>query len=366
MPVTQVGDHETSKLQPDHVYVIAPDRKLEITDTAVGASNFEQPRGQRTAIDLFFRSLAAAGAFGHREPDGGDQRAEAVPERGSAHLGVAGTSTMQGGLDQVLPAAIELHAADFGIIQLVDAAADAPRLRIVAQPGFSEAFIRRFTSMGVEDDSSCARALRLRRIVQVPDVAADPAGARWRDVAEEAGYRATQSTPLVGRDNEIVGVLSVYFREPHVFAERDQQLGVVLGQQAAGLIQGRAQQESLRTLNEALRMRTAELEPDVRAGGARAGRLDGLQRGGGARPGCRAPSTVVFADVSMPGMTGSELARRLRREFPAGVMTLVAVTGHNSSHPKVLDGDFDRHMLKPVTVDSVAALLGSLARGQDS
>lgn len=38
--------------------MIAPDRKLEITDTSVSASGFEQPHGQRRAIDLFFRSLA--------------------------------------------------------------------------------------------------------------------------------------------------------------------------------------------------------------------------------------------------------------------------------------------------------------------
>jgi two-component system, chemotaxis family, CheB/CheR fusion protein len=59
MPVTQVGDHDKVDLAPDHVYVIAPNRKLEITDTVIGASRFEQPRGQRAAIDLFFRSLAA-------------------------------------------------------------------------------------------------------------------------------------------------------------------------------------------------------------------------------------------------------------------------------------------------------------------
>ena len=58
MPVIQVADNERAKLEADHVYVIAPDRKLEITDTSVGASSFKQPRGQRTAIDLFFRSLA--------------------------------------------------------------------------------------------------------------------------------------------------------------------------------------------------------------------------------------------------------------------------------------------------------------------
>jgi len=60
MQLVQVGDHEQEALQPNQVYVIAPDRKLEVTDASVGASRFEQPRGQRAAIDLFFRSLAAS------------------------------------------------------------------------------------------------------------------------------------------------------------------------------------------------------------------------------------------------------------------------------------------------------------------
>ena len=60
MPVRQVGDHDKVKLEKNHVYVIAPDRKLEISDTSVGASQFEQGRGHRAAIDLFFRSLAAS------------------------------------------------------------------------------------------------------------------------------------------------------------------------------------------------------------------------------------------------------------------------------------------------------------------
>ncbi len=60
MPVTQVGDHDRATLEGNHVYVIAPDRRLEITDTSVGAASFEQVRGQRAAIDLFFRSLASA------------------------------------------------------------------------------------------------------------------------------------------------------------------------------------------------------------------------------------------------------------------------------------------------------------------
>ncbi|HVW69102.1 MAG TPA: CheR family methyltransferase, partial [Steroidobacteraceae bacterium] len=64
MPVVQVGDHEVAALRPDHVYVIAPDRKLIVTDTSVGAEPFDQPRGHRMAIDLLFRSIAEAGGDG--------------------------------------------------------------------------------------------------------------------------------------------------------------------------------------------------------------------------------------------------------------------------------------------------------------
>ena len=56
MPVKQVDQPE--RLQADHVYVIPPDRRLSITNHEIAASEFVEPRGQRNAIDLFFRSLA--------------------------------------------------------------------------------------------------------------------------------------------------------------------------------------------------------------------------------------------------------------------------------------------------------------------
>ena len=56
----QVGDHESATLYATHGYIIALDRKLEITDTPVGASKFEQARGQRPTMDFFFCSLTAS------------------------------------------------------------------------------------------------------------------------------------------------------------------------------------------------------------------------------------------------------------------------------------------------------------------
>ena len=56
MPVMQVED--TTRLKADHVYMIAPNRQLRIADHMISAPAFEEPRGQRAPIDLFFRSLA--------------------------------------------------------------------------------------------------------------------------------------------------------------------------------------------------------------------------------------------------------------------------------------------------------------------
>jgi two-component system CheB/CheR fusion protein len=56
MPVTAVTD--TQPLRENHVYVIPPDRQLEITDSEIAAVPFKEPRGQRAPVDTFFRSLA--------------------------------------------------------------------------------------------------------------------------------------------------------------------------------------------------------------------------------------------------------------------------------------------------------------------
>jgi two-component system, chemotaxis family, CheB/CheR fusion protein len=56
MPVVQVETNE--KIQADHVYVMPPNRRLQLVDHEISAVQFDEPRGHRTPIDLFFRSIA--------------------------------------------------------------------------------------------------------------------------------------------------------------------------------------------------------------------------------------------------------------------------------------------------------------------
>src|SRR5512144_815191 len=56
MPVTQI--ESSIKIEPNHVYVIAPDRELSIKDGVLHSDKPRAPRGHRHPVDSFFRSLA--------------------------------------------------------------------------------------------------------------------------------------------------------------------------------------------------------------------------------------------------------------------------------------------------------------------
>jgi PAS domain S-box-containing protein len=78
---------------------------------------------------------------------------------------------------------------------------------------------------------------------------------------------------------------------------------------------------------------------------------------------------VVFVDVAMPGMSGYEVARRIRRNPALGDIFLVALTGHGrpSDRQAALDAGFHRHVTKPVGMDALVDLLAEVgARRQNS
>ncbi|CAK0740799.1 hypothetical protein CCP3SC15_1100003 [Gammaproteobacteria bacterium] len=69
---------------------------------------------------------------------------------------------------------------------------------------------------------------------------------------------------------------------------------------------------------------------------------------------------IVFLDIAMPDMDGYEVARRLRAEHRHGNLRLVAVTGYGQDHDseRAQRAGFDHHLLKPVDLKDLQALLG--------
>jgi CheY-like chemotaxis protein len=71
---------------------------------------------------------------------------------------------------------------------------------------------------------------------------------------------------------------------------------------------------------------------------------------------------LVLSDIAMPRMDGYELARRLRQEPELGGAVLVALTGfgQESDRQRAHEAGFDSHLVKPVKLDALEALLASL------
>lgn len=120
--------------------------------------------------------------------------------------------SLRGGLDETLAATIDLLGADMGNVQLWDVKRGL--LTIAAQRGFDRDFLDFFREVSTENGSTCGRALRSGERIVFEDVEADSAYTSLRAVAAAAGYRAVQSTPLLGRDGSPLGMISTHFRSP--------------------------------------------------------------------------------------------------------------------------------------------------------
>ena len=68
---------------------------------------------------------------------------------------------------------------------------------------------------------------------------------------------------------------------------------------------------------------------------------------------------VVFLDLGLPGMSGYDVARRVRMRTDLGPLQLVALTGYGTDgdRQKTRDAGFDVHLAKPVDPRAVDALL---------
>jgi CheY-like chemotaxis protein len=76
------------------------------------------------------------------------------------------------------------------------------------------------------------------------------------------------------------------------------------------------------------------------------------------------PFDVALLDIGLPVMSGYELAQRLRESPASAHIALVAVTGYGQPRDRAASGDagFDAHLVKPVDLEQVAQVLGTLTK----
>jgi signal transduction histidine kinase/PAS domain-containing protein len=122
-------------------------------------------------------------------------------------------------LEDLLDAAMAISQADFGNVQILER--DTSELRIVAQRGFSDWWIR-FWSQCPAPMGACTMALAAGERMVIEDVRQSPlfAGTEALAVQLAAGVVAMNSIPLRASSGVVVGALSTHFRVPHRPSER--------------------------------------------------------------------------------------------------------------------------------------------------
>lgn len=149
-------------------------------------------------------------------------------------------------LEAVLSATMALQNADFGDIQLCNAETGA--LEVVVYRALPPAFVDHFRRVLDDGQTACDRALRQGERVIIDDVHTDPGFAPHRHIADAAGIRAVQSTPMYGRTGEPLGMISTYFRKPHRPSEHELRMTDLYARQAAEMLERQRAEQDRGTL----------------------------------------------------------------------------------------------------------------------
>jgi PAS domain S-box-containing protein len=153
--------------------------------------------------------------------------------------------------EQLLEATLAETKTDKGTIQLF--LPGTRQLRIVAQRGLTPQFVD-FFGVIAEGEAACGLAMQQKRRIVVEDVLTSTvfAGSPARGVLLAEGIRALQSTPLLSRSGEFLGIISTYFGEPHTPSDRTLRLIDLLARQAADWIEYQRSEAAFRRVNESL------------------------------------------------------------------------------------------------------------------
>ena len=157
-------------------------------------------------------------------------------------------------LDRVSP----LVGASFACVYLVDGASEL--MRLAAVHNWPEKFTPFLGDMRVRlGFGPSGEAAAERRVIEVPDVMADPSLEDWAEVAHELGFRAICALPLQTGDG-VLGAVAFYFHEAGAISAETRSLLRMVADQMAATAQKARLIEDLRRANAALTESNAELE----------------------------------------------------------------------------------------------------------
>src|SRR6516164_9210478 len=161
--------------------------------------------------------------------------------------------------DEITRTAIAISGADKGSLQLFDETSGT--LRIIAQQGFQERFLKFFEDVDDHVAASCGTAMATNEQVIVDDVLTSKIfiGQPAQKVLLDAEVRAIISTPLSSSKGGLLGVISTHFSRPGHPSERQLRLTNILARQAADYLERKHSEQIQQTIVLELQHRSNNL-----------------------------------------------------------------------------------------------------------
>jgi PAS domain S-box-containing protein len=148
--------------------------------------------------------------------------------------------------DRLLDTAMGLMSSDMASMQSFNP--ERNNLRLLAWKGFHPQSAAFWEWVHLDSASTCGLALTAGSRVVVPDIETCDFMADTADLVEyrRSNIRAVQSTPLVSRSGQLLGMISTHWYKPHQPSESALRQLDVLGRQAADLIERSSTEDALR------------------------------------------------------------------------------------------------------------------------
>jgi PAS domain S-box-containing protein len=177
---------------------------------------------------------------------------------------LVGEEKVDGLYQRIMEAAASIMHSDSASLQAFNPERD--QLLLVSSTGFTEEAKRHWKWVTRETRTACGEALRTRRRVIEDDVEnSSIIVGPDRDMHLKNGIHAAQTTPLVSRTGQLVGMISTHWSQRHHPQEQDLALIDVLARQAADLIERSLTEEHTRLLVREVSHRAKNLLAVVQA-----------------------------------------------------------------------------------------------------
>lgn len=169
---------------------------------------------------------------------------------------------VEGLYEKLMDAAVAIMRADCASMQQYYPHIGARgELKLLGHHGFTPEAAKFWAWVRADSSCTCGMAITRRERVIASDVENTPfmADTPDREQLLKAGIRAAQTTPLLSRRGELVGMISTHWNQCHTPTERDLRLMDILARLAADLIERKTHDEEARRREERLRILTGLL-----------------------------------------------------------------------------------------------------------